>query len=371
MSPKVSIGLPVYNGANYLREALDSILSQTFRDFEVVISDNASTDATWEICMEYAAKDPRIRFSRNDRNLGAARNFNRAFELSSGEYFKWAAHDDVLHPDFLLRCVRVLDELPSAVVCFTETVEINDMGNFLGEYNFDNTMNFDSLKPHERFRLLMDMRHWCMAVFGLMRAEALKRSPLIGGYVGSDRCLLAELGLMGQIYRVPESLFFRRHHPDSSVVQMKLPQARVGWFDADKAGRLCFPNWKYGLEYFKSVIKVRLEAAEKIFCYIAVANWYVKRAKWLSIDVITAGRMLLRRTAFGRKLDSLLFIDLTKAARTLLRRTTFGRKLDSLLFFDLKEPLRGLLLRSVAGRKLLAARWELIYRLNPWRRPLR
>jgi len=121
MRPKVSIGLPVYNGENYLRNALESILDQTFRDFEVIISDNASTDRTGEICREYAAKDPRIRYCRNDRNLGAAGNFNRAFELSSGEYFKWAAHDDVIERDFLSSCVSVLDEDPSVVACFAMT----------------------------------------------------------------------------------------------------------------------------------------------------------------------------------------------------------------------------------------------------------
>ena len=104
--PRVSIGLPIYNGENLVIETLDSFLSQTFSDFEVIISDNGSIDRTQQICEDYAAKDGRIKYYRNLKNLGVAPNLNRVFELSSGEYFKWADHDDLLAPDFLLRCVE-------------------------------------------------------------------------------------------------------------------------------------------------------------------------------------------------------------------------------------------------------------------------
>ena len=100
MTPRVSLGFPVYNGERYLAAALDSLLGQTFRDLEVVICDNASTDRTAELCAAYAARDARVRYHRNPTNLGAAPNFNRTFELSRGEYFKWAAHDDVCAPTF-------------------------------------------------------------------------------------------------------------------------------------------------------------------------------------------------------------------------------------------------------------------------------
>ena len=325
--PKVSIGLPVFNGENYLRDALGSILEQTFRDFEVIISDNASTDTTGEICREYAAKDPRIRYYRNSRNLGAARNFNLAFELSSGEYFKWAAHDDVIGRDFLSRCVSVLDEDPSVVACFAMTSTIDQDGNRVGTYEHDNEMRFDSSNPHERFRELMEMRHWCMAVFGLIRARALRRTPLIGHYVGSDRCLLAELGLTGRIYRIQDFLFFRRHHAQSSVVKMKLPQDRLGWFDSDKAGRLCFPNWRYGLEYYRSAKKCSLSSREKRLCYLAVAGWCAGRTRWLLRDLKTAFRILLRRTVPGRKVDGWLSMDLKAPARKFLMRSSLGRRL--------------------------------------------
>ena len=118
-TPRVSIGLPVYNGERFLARAIDSLLAQDFVDFELVISDNASTDGTGEISRDYAARDPRIRYHRNERNIGAVGNFNRTLDLASGEYFKWAAHDDWCAPQFLGRCVEVLDDDPSTVLCFT------------------------------------------------------------------------------------------------------------------------------------------------------------------------------------------------------------------------------------------------------------
>jgi glycosyltransferase involved in cell wall biosynthesis len=113
----VSIGMPVCNGAKFITEALDSILNQTFENFELIVSDNASTDETGKICREYMAKDSCIRYYRSKQNFGAAWNFNHVFKLSSGKYFKWAAHDDVIAPDFPLKCVEVLERDPSVVLC--------------------------------------------------------------------------------------------------------------------------------------------------------------------------------------------------------------------------------------------------------------
>src|SRR5687768_11197719 len=127
--PRLSIGLPVYNGERYLQGAIESLLSQTFDDFELIICDNASTDRTQSICTAFAARDPRVRYFRNDRNVGAAGNFNLAFRRSRGRYFKWAAHDDLHEPDYLARCVAALDADPSAVLCQTATRVIDPVGS--------------------------------------------------------------------------------------------------------------------------------------------------------------------------------------------------------------------------------------------------
>ena len=301
--PRVSIGLPVFNGEKYLEEALNSILAQTYQDFELIISDNASTDRTQQICLSYAAKDSRIRYYRNERNLGASKNFNRVLELSSGEYFKWAAHDDILAPEFLEKCMSVLDQDPSIVLCYSKTASIDERGDLVGTYDYE--MRIDSRKPHVRFGDLISVRYPCAhAIFGVVRATSLKMTPLIGNYIGSDRNLLAEIGLIGRIYEIPERLLFRRKHPKTYTklspwwdpnVQILLP-----WWDPTKAQQIIF-TYNF-LEYFRSVRRVPLKWSERLLCYAQIGKWFVREG-WmlLGIDVEIS---LLRRSSLGRKLAS-------------------------------------------------------------------
>src|SRR5215475_6332451 len=129
--PKLSIGIPVFNGQEFLPELLDSLLGQTFTDFEIVICDNASTDRTSQICWEYERRDSRVQYVRNLRNLGAVANFNRVFELSTAPLFKWAAHDDLHHEAYLETCVRLLEENPDVVLAHAGTAFIDDKGEIL------------------------------------------------------------------------------------------------------------------------------------------------------------------------------------------------------------------------------------------------
>ena len=132
--PRVSIGLPVYNGDRYLEDAIRSILAQSYTDFELIISDNGSADRTREICEGYARQDARIRYTRSPRNRGAAWNFRRVFELARGELFKWAAHDDILAPDFLGSCIAELDADATLVACHSGTRRIDEFGRSTGVY---------------------------------------------------------------------------------------------------------------------------------------------------------------------------------------------------------------------------------------------
>jgi len=134
--PKVSIGLPVYNGERYLREAIDSILAQTMDDFELIICDNASTDGTEVVCREYVDRDDRIRYYRNDDNLGASRNFNRTVELALASYFKWAAHDDALAANYLARCVEILDHEPTVVLSHSDAWIIDENTRRIGKQHY-------------------------------------------------------------------------------------------------------------------------------------------------------------------------------------------------------------------------------------------
>jgi glycosyltransferase involved in cell wall biosynthesis len=290
--PRVSIGLPVFNGENYLEEALDSILAQTYSDFELIISDNASTDRTEEICRAYTARDKRIRYFRNGTNLGAAKNFNRVFELSSGEYFKWATHDDLCAPEYLERCVEILDREPDIVLCYPKTSIIDEHGEFVENY-FDG-FNLRSPKPHERFRDFFHAPGLCNPIVGLIRASALRRTALIGNYPSSDRVLLGELALRGRFYEVPERLFFRRKHPQTSVRANPDWDERIAWFDPARRGQIQLPRWRWFFEYLLSIKRVRLCGYEKLRCYVEMGKWVRRHWRKLKNDLVGAARQILR-----------------------------------------------------------------------------
>lgn len=208
LRPRVSIGLPVYNGAPYLEQALDSLLSQTLGDFELIISDNASDDGTAEIAARYAQRDGRIRYHRNDENLGAARNFNNTFALSRGQYFKWAACDDIHLPDYLLRCVEALDENPDVVLAYPRASEMSEDGRPLREVL--DPLELNDPRPARRIHHMLWASRKVHMVFGLMRREALANTGLLLAENGADRLLLTELAIMGPWRQVDEMLFVNR-----------------------------------------------------------------------------------------------------------------------------------------------------------------
>ena len=274
--PRVSIGLPVYNGEKFLKEAIDSILSQTFRDFELVISDNASTDRTHEICESSAASDPRVRYVRNEVNVGAAKNYNNVFELSSGIYFKWAAHDDACAPDFLQQCVAILDREPSVVLCYPKMVDIDDQGHHLATRNISHIPRSERgayPTPHQRFRRLIRTDYTCEEVFGVIRSDVLRKTKLILSYTDSDRTLLAELGLYGRFHEVPDVLFYHRMHKGMSTMAFGGWQERTAWFDPAKRGRLVFPLWRQFGEYIKTIFRVPLPWGERAWCLMPMGIW--------------------------------------------------------------------------------------------------
>jgi glycosyltransferase involved in cell wall biosynthesis len=269
--------MPVFNGEKYLEETLDWILAQTYSDFELIISDNASTDRTQEICQAYAAKEPRIRYYRNEKNFGATQNYNFVLEVSSGEYFKWAAHDDLCAPEFLERCVEILDREPDVVLCYPKTRIINEYGKFVEDY-FDG-FNLRSQKPHERFRDFFCAPGLCNPIAGLIRASILKKTPAIGNYASSDRVLLGELALYGQFYEIPEYLFLRRGHPQRSLEANVTDDEIAAWFDPTMSRMVLPPKWKRFFEYLKVIKRVPLNWSERARCYIGLMRFYLTVGK--------------------------------------------------------------------------------------------
>src|SRR6185295_3356602 len=150
--------LPVFNGGRYLRQALERLLQQEFKDFELIICDNASTDETQELCEEFARLDNRVRYFRNVTNIGLAANHNRTFELSRGRYFKWAAHDDDFPEKMLARFVEVLDETGSDVCAvYSQCEYIDEFGRGQGVESDSIACNDDA--PHRRLAYYLGRVH--------------------------------------------------------------------------------------------------------------------------------------------------------------------------------------------------------------------
>jgi glycosyltransferase involved in cell wall biosynthesis len=275
---RVSIGLPVYNGEKYLEQALRSLLGQTYCEFELIVCDNASTDRTEDICRAFAASDSRIRYRRNPENLGATRNFNLVFELSSGEYFRWAAYDDLCAPELIERCVAVLDARPSVVLCYPRTKVIDEHGAEVGYHDGDLALSDnDPVRRHKALHRRFRTNAWCDPVFGLVRSEVLRRTALLGNYNSADVVLLQELALLGKFHEIPDRLFSRRVHPQISTRANRTPEAVAAWFDPSNEGRVAAPLWRLALERFRAVARSPLGTVDKTRCYGQVA---IEEARW-------------------------------------------------------------------------------------------
>lgn len=297
MEPRVSIGLPVYNGEVFLAETLNSILSQTFQDFELIICDNASTDQTQEICRKFARQDERIRYYRNEANLGAAKNFNRVFSLARGEYFKWSAHDDLCAPEFLARCVEVLDNDPTVVLCYTRVGTIDREGKPLP--NGEVPLRAVSFEAKDRFYDILQA-HMCYEIFGLIRKSALLQTELMGNYAHGDGVLLAWLGLLGRFYEVSECLFYSRRHALQAGSRMSNRYMWTEWFDPKMKGRIVLPYWQMFFAYLRGIHRVPMKIRERWRCYWLMIRWMGWYRQKLGKNFRFAAGQFFRRT-FGTK----------------------------------------------------------------------
>jgi glycosyltransferase involved in cell wall biosynthesis len=279
------VGLPVYNGERYLAAALDSLLAQEYRDFEILISDNGSTDGTEAICREYAARDPRIRYFREPMNRGAAWNFSRVATLAQGEYFRWACHDDLCDRRHLAMCVAALDAAPSTVVlAYTRTTLIDEDGHATRAH--DDGLATVGLPPHQRFKRIAQRLGYSNILYGLLRREALAHTRLLGPYEASDYVLLAELSLVGDFIEIPEYLFMRRIHAGMSRQANRTPSAVAAWFDPRRRQRVYIPHSRLLLEYANAVRRAPLNARDRFRTALALRFWARRSIRPLAREVL-------------------------------------------------------------------------------------
>jgi glycosyltransferase involved in cell wall biosynthesis len=303
-TPLVSIGLFVYNGESFLEDAVCSILSQTFRNFELIISDNASTDRTREIAQAYARRDRRIRYYRNEKNMGGGWNARRVCELATGKYFRWATADDMLEPDLLRQCVQALEGDPACVVAYPKTKIVDEQGNLI-EYHIS-PVKPDSPDPVVRLgEFLKD--HFCFEIFGLMRMSVLRQVPPMGSFVNGDGILLAQLAVRGRFCECPEYLFISRRHSGQSVrtlpVRLKRPGFRLTrrnttlpgpeWWDPAKARSPTFPEFRQLRELILLIYNAPLSLGQKLRCQWLVLSWTKRHFRRLAKDLLIAVDLIL------------------------------------------------------------------------------
>jgi glycosyltransferase involved in cell wall biosynthesis len=288
----VAIGMPVWNGEAFLSEAIESILAQTYGDLELVISDNASTDSTPEICRTYAKYDARVRYIRQEANIGAASN-NEVVRCSSGHYFKWAAHDDILAPEFVQECVRALDNDEGLVLCSPATVLINEDGSPV-HYSTEHKAMVDSYghkwpitpeknrllmsdDPADRFAGVLLNMLMCLEIFGLMRRSALEKTSLQPSHVGGDKVVLAELSLLGRFHLLEDSLFYRRCHPGQFSMAGS-GSYRAMWVSGRKE-RIFLHQLRLLAGYSRAVFSARLTLEQRYRCLLAVFRRAITRGQ--------------------------------------------------------------------------------------------
>lgn len=278
----VSIGIPVHNGENFLAEAIDSVLAQTFDDLELIISDNASTDGTRAICEGYAARDPRVRYVRNPCNLGAAANYNRTFALARGRYFKWLAHDDRLEPTFLERTVAVMEARPEVLLCGSRVRVIDEDGVPIGTYG-SIMGEADVPSPARRFRVYVLRPHTGVDIFSLMRRSALESSLLHAHFHGADRALLAQLALRGPMVQLPETLNEIREHAQRYTRRARSARLRRDWHGQVPGGCANIPILGLYQTYRRVVAEAALSADDRRRCRAALLRWWL--VNWNAVRV--------------------------------------------------------------------------------------
>ncbi len=270
---RIGIGLPVYNGAQYLEETLASVLGQTCDDFDLIISDNASTDRTEEICRDYAARDSRIHYLRHAVNLGASRNYTACFQPSEHELFRWQNADDPIERNLLELCVKTLDENPAAVLVYGKTKIIDQHGDLVKLY--DDRLDLREDSGYERFTRCLGSIGLSNVLYGLMRRESLAKTALLESYIASDINLIAELTLYGQFHEIPEYLFSRRMHTEASSWDRSDTEGQKTFWDPSKR-KLVLQTWRSVYAYFSAVARAPLSIKEKkqLFFFLSkIAYW--------------------------------------------------------------------------------------------------
>lgn len=289
--PRISVGIPIYNGARWIGATAESILTQTERDLELILCDNASQDESETICRAIAAADPRVHYVRNPQNIGAPANYNLCLELANGEYFKWNSASDLCKPQLLEKCIAILDANPDVALAYSHTALLREDGTISSE---DDTLELESESPVERFTRLLEKRGLNHVMNGVMRREMLNQTMLHQSFYSSDICLMAEISLYGKFVQLPECLFIRRHTPETASI-LRTEKDLQKYFDPQLKSKMLFQRIKLNGGFFQAVGRSSISGAQKWALY----RYLLRRLRWsrkaLFEDIVLAVKKTLSR----------------------------------------------------------------------------
>lgn len=288
--PRVSFAIPVCNAERFLDRALDSLLAQDYAYFEVVVCDNASTDGTPDIVRRYAEKDGRVRYIRNEKNIGQIENFNRVFELSRGDFIRWMGADDWLEPDYARKCVAALNARPDAVGVTTQWRFMDDNGevNFLDLPGPRVDASTPTRRLHLTLRLLQNGKLLFDPIYSLIRRNALERSGMLPINRWTDRLLALELCLIGPFCHLDDFLATRREAREPRKIRIERWHKRYkGWKKSEH-------RWMLYVSYAKIVGRAPLTVWQKLNC------WGIIFFYWLRDEIRRRVKRIKRRLEKSR-----------------------------------------------------------------------
>ena len=273
--------MPVYNEEQFIEQAIVSILNQDYKNFELIISDNASTDQTKEICLNYSKKDTRIRFYTRDTTTDSSTNFNYVASIAKGDFFMWASGHDTRDPTFISRCIAIFEKSNSIVLCYSDAIWIDSNGKNIGSEKTDiDTVGMSKIK---RIKKVFWNLGYAYPIYGLFRKEMLNTTLPYQKILGPDIVLLNELSAIGQFARIPESLFYIRKLSDYGDWHVYFKKSLNIQLNRKKAIGLFF---EFIVKNYRAVMKHAQSPKEKLMIFkICLFDSFLKY-HWILIGFI-------------------------------------------------------------------------------------
>ncbi len=291
-TPLVSIGMPLYNSESWVADSIESILQQSEQDFELIISDNASTDRSYAIAEQYARRDPRIRLFRQETNSGAPANYRFVAGHARARHFKWATSSDLLSVNFLSECVHSLEAHPEAVLCYGQTRLFTN--SIADSKDYEDGLQLGMADPVERFACVTDRLGFNNAINGVIRRDALMRTSIMPDCYSCDNLVVAELALSGTIIENRSAIFYRRMSPEASTKLKSAQQIRLHYFPVPRIGML-FQHWQLCTHYSSAVWRASLSLGQRSRLFMRTLKMWYWSVPDLLADIRTAWQLMRHR----------------------------------------------------------------------------